>query len=260
MLQRRFWLNFVFEIFKKEIRMKKSIFICVALAFMSCLTSCLKDPENHELYIAYPNGISIHFADQTRDSVAFYTFDNWKIRSNTDWLTLTSDTEYNGISYDPNKRYYSMAYLEVANNKTGKARIGTLSVTSYEYTCAAMYYQYPFLQIVRPSGLIHSYYPNSNNTLPDSVSFTLCDSANWTLDSLSFTVEKNWTIDFVDEKPTWVNLSKQEGRGGNNKVDVNLEVNPTFDDRSTKIRLTSSEITNEITLVQFGQVKKQEEE
>ena len=78
--------------------MKKTLFlICGLLPFV---LSCVKDPETHQLLIE--NRFATLYADQTIDSVVFYTFDSWSVASATDWLTIDgpSRERYSTITAD----------------------------------------------------------------------------------------------------------------------------------------------------------------
>ena len=231
----------------------------MAVAAVIMLTSsCIGDMDNHELYIYEPEVASLLYADQTRDSLSFFTFDGWTITPKCDWIKLTypEESTYN-VSYNSERRYFCCTYLDIDKNTTGRARLGQVDVSSYEYTCGAMYYQMSFLNVSRPTYRIKSYWPNSNYSLPDSVQFVLADSAIWTVDSISFTVQDSWTLESVGESPSWLTLSEEQGKAGSNRVTLGYEINMDTVQRSAKLRLTSSGISTDIDVVQLGITKEQ---
>ena len=77
--------------------MKKVIFpILFLLAIV--MQSCSNGLDRHELTVVYPNGYAL-FADQTKDSIVFLTFDSWRVYSNASWISVEGKSNDN-IKYD----------------------------------------------------------------------------------------------------------------------------------------------------------------
>ena len=235
--------------------MKNTFFALFAVLALCSLQSCLKDQDNHQLQVVYPDGCSLLYADQTMDSISFYTFDSWKVTPEKSWITTASEDSYH-INYNKDWRYLSTCYLNVEPNTTGKARIATVAVDSYDYTCYGIYYQFSFLNISHPEYNVASYFDNSNYSLPDTVVFVLVDSSYVTTDSIAFDVEKKWTLEIPEEDASWIQASQTSGNGGHNCVILTLQENQTTESPKTAMKLTSSGITNKITLHHFGKPKK----
>lgn len=237
--------------------MKKYILFLSALAITAMVQSCLSDPDQHQLAIVHPT-TGLMYADATVDSLKFYTFDSWKVTPNHSWLSVTGDSE-GTINYDYNARYLVTVPVAAEPNKTGKSRIGTIEVNSYDYTAYGLYIQLGYLHFTNLNATVSSYL-SQYSSIPESVQFYLADSAFVVQDSLCFTVEKSWELSFPDGEPDWMSLSKTTGRGGNNHVDVAFEENPTYVDRKTTVRLTSSGVTTDVAVTQFAKKKKEGEE
>lgn len=235
--------------------MKKTIFSLFTFMVLCSLQSCLKDQDNHQLQIVYPNGCSLLYADDTMDSICFYTFDSWKVTPEKNWLTMASEDNYH-VNYDKDTRYLNTCYLNVEPNTTGKARIATVAVDSYEYTCWGIFYQFSFLNISHPKYSTKSYFDNSNYSLPDTVVFVLVDSAYVTTDSIAFDVKKNWTLEIPQEDASWIQASETSGRAGHNCVKLTLQENQSTENRKTTMTLKSSGVSNNIILHHFGKPKK----
>lgn len=238
--------------------MRNIFYAFCAFVALCSLQSCLKDQDNHQLLVVYPNGCSLLYADQTVDSISFYSFDSWKVTPEKSWITTSSEDNYR-VNYDRDTRYLSTCYLNVEPNTTGKARIGTVAVDSYDYTCYGIYYQFSFLNISHPSYSIKSYFDNSNYSLPDTVVFVLVDSSYVTTDSIAFDVEKSWTLEIPREDAGWIQASQTSGKAGHNCVKLTLQENQGYENRKTIMKLSSSGITNDVVLHHFGKPKKNNE-
>ena len=61
--------------------MKKVYFLCAIAAVLLLFASCHKDPENHTLFVVYPNPSQPFdgclYADEELDSIVFETFDSY---------------------------------------------------------------------------------------------------------------------------------------------------------------------------------------
>lgn len=227
--------------------MKRIIFPLLFLMAIA-MQSCSDGLDRHELRVLYPNGYAL-FADQTQDSLVFLTFDSWRASSNASWITISGKSSDN-IKYDYYKNYLIRVDLALEPNTTGRTRMGNVIVKSYDYEGAGLYVQFPFLNITHPNPNANNYF-GDNHTVPDNADFILSDSADVVLDSLCFKVEKAWTLSFAPgADQSWLQLSATSGAEGYNVVPITLEQNLTTQERKTELLLSSSGITNQISVVQ----------
>lgn len=233
--------------------MRKSLFALSFLALAAMVQSCVSDPDQHQLQIAYPNN-PLLFADATQDSLLFFTFDSWKVTPNHSWLSVEGITS-GEFKYDYNRRYLVSVPVALQPNTTGESRIGSITVDSYEYTAYGIYLQLGYLNITNIPCKVTSLL-NDYSSVPKTVDFQLSDSAFVTRDSICFNVQKSWNLSFPHQQPSWIQLERTEGFSGNNKVYITLEENPTFEDRKTTLRLTSSGVNTDIAVTQFARKKK----
>ena len=235
---------------------KKTLLLACSLLFL--IASCANDPERHELTPVEKSFIL--YADQKTDSLFFYTFDSWSITSQADWITVESDPNVN-IKYDYMKRYLCRIIVSFKPNTTGKTRYSTVLVKSYDYSCAFPFVQLGLLHISHPAYTIDSYL-DKQSSIPEVAHYELIDSANWTSDSICFTVENNWDLVFASEtEPDWLTLDKRTDLPGKHKVNLTLTENTdTENGREATLRLTSGEVSNLITIRQLPARKKEKEE
>ncbi len=228
----------------------KKVFIMPLMALiMTVMVSCNNDLDQHQLAIEHPMG-SIHYADETADSIIFHTFDSYKIQSNADWIEVQGKLS-NSIKYDYMKIYRIKNDVLLKPNTSGKLRIGTVQVDSYEYTTHAYYFQHGFLNIQHPEYKVEKYYENS--TFPETVTFTLENKSDVVNDSIVFDVANNWSVEFVEGSDnSWLTFDKAQGFKGKNKVTLTLQPNSTDDARETKLVLTSGEVSNLVTVRQLS--------
>ena len=240
---------------------KPLLLLCSSIFF---LVSCLSDPETHQL--ALVTGNSLLFADQTEDSVKFYTFDSWQTTPQSDWISIAGDSR-GDIKYDYSKRYLCRVDVSLKPNTTGCTRQGRVLIESYEYSSYAFFTQLGMLDVRHPDYTVKEYFDIST-LLPETVEHVLIDSTGSGVDSICFRVYKDWTLTFEDSaKPDWIDWGtntseiidekKIGGRPGRNRVNLTLEPNTTENERETTLLLTSGEVVNPITVRQLP-VKKTE--
>ena len=229
--------------------MKKTLFlICGLLPFV---LSCVKDPETHQLLIE--NSFTTLYADQTIDSVVFYTFDSWSAASATDWLAIDGPSE-GKIQYNNSRRYRCRAGLIVSPNTKEVTRVGNVHVKSY-YSSDFMRVQYGYLNISRPVCTVDSFLVEAP-TVPKKVHHTLTVNAQTDEDSLCFVVQNYWSLAFEGETPEWVTFDKTGGQRGRNSVKLSFSENTdATKTREAKLRLTSGQVSNLITIQQKPMVE-----
>ena len=224
--------------------------LLLACSMISLFLSCAGNPENHQL--APVNGASILFADQTVDSILFYTFDSWSVTSQSDWITIEGQS-HGEFTYDYTKRYLCRVDVSLLPNTTGRTRRGLALVKSYDYSYSFPFYQLGMLEVSHPAYTVESYYSESS-TLPEVTSFVLTDSAHWTADSICFTVHNNWELKPSDGAlPDWLVLEgATSGLPGKGEVRLTLTSNTdTENERKATLQLTSGEVSNQITVRQL---------
>ena len=235
--------------------MYKIKIMLLACSLLSLFVSCVNDPETHELTpIEQP---FILYADQTIDSLCFYTFDSWSVTPQNEWITVEGDSHLD-IAYDYTKRYLCKVYLNLLPNTTGETRSGTVLVQSHEYSYSAPFVQLGLLHVSHPAFSGDTWY-DDYYIIPKVAHYELVDSAHWTEDSICFTVENNWDLLFAGEQPEWLTLDKTTDLPGKYKVNLTLVPNTdTENGRETKLKLTSGTVSNEIVVRQLP-AKKEEE-
>lgn len=227
--------------------MKKVNFLSVIAACIMLITSCHKDPENHTLYLIYPNPAIQQdcwvYADQEQDSIIFETFDSYKTTSLADWITVTAGASYE-VNYDYRNLYAFTTLVSFKPNTTGKTRLGSVKIDSYDYSSAAVFCQFGFMNIRRPEPM--------NTIVADSVSFDLYVNAVSTVDSICFNVSKPWTLAYAENADqTWAVVDKTSGAAGDNKVTISLTPNTdTKNARATVLELKCGEVINLINIRQ----------
>lgn len=229
--------------------MKKTKILLIACSLLPLLSSCVKDPERHQLIpIESP---FILYADQTIDSLRFYTFDSWSVTPQDDWITIESDSHAK-INYDYNKRYLCKVVVSFKPNTTGRTRYSSVLVQSYDYSYSAPFVQLGLLDVSRPAYTVDSWV-NEQSKIPEVAHYALTDSAHWTSDSICFTVRNRWYLDFAGEnEPDWLSLEKTTDLPGNHKVKLTLSENTdTENGREATLRLTSGAVSNFITVRQL---------
>ena len=233
--------------------MNKFCLICASVACLSFFSSCKKsDPENHCLYVVYPDPYKILYADQEEDSLIFETFDSYEALSNQpDWITITAGASY-VVNYDPRNFYSFKTLLSFSPNTTSKTRVGAVQVNSYEFSSAAIYYQYGFLNINHPDPTLN-YSDAFGAYIPESATYELEIAADAESDSICFTVANTWTLEFsADADQTWLTLDKTSGEKNHNNVTIRLTQNSDeVNARTTSLLLKSGEVSNVINIKQL---------
>lgn len=225
---------------------KTLLLVCSLLPFVA---SCVKDPETHQLVpVETP---FVMYADQTLDSLRFYTFDSWTVTPQVDWIAVDGDSHMN-ITYNNSTRYFCQIMLKVKPNPTGRTRTGTVLVQSYNYSYSSPFVQLGLLNVSHPAYYVDSYL-DGQSIIPEVAHYELIDSAHWTNDSICFSVENNWTLKFADETaPDWLTLDKTTDLPGSHRVYLTLSPNTdTENAREAKLRLTSGEVSNLINVRQL---------
>ncbi len=230
--------------------MYKTKSLLLACSFFSFLASCVGDPDTHQLTPVEQS--IVLYADQTVDSLRFYTFDSWTVTPQVDWISIDGNS-HQDITYDYTKCYLCRAYVTVKPNTTGKTRTGTVLVQSYDYSYSAPFVQLGLLNVSHPLPTVDSWLDEQSG-IPDVAHYELIDSAHWTADSICFTVQRNWNLSFVDEAtPDWLSVDNIPGfSNGRYRVNLTLTENTdTKNGRQATLRLTSGTVFNLITVRQL---------
>ena len=230
---------------------KTLLLVCSLLPFFA---SCVSEPEYHQLT---PVGDSfILYADQTLDSLRFYTFDSWTVTSQVDWITVEGSSHAD-VSYSSSNLYLWKVLVSVKPNTTGRTRNGSVLVQSYDYSYSSPFVQLGLLKVSHPAYTVDSYL-DEQSLIPDVAYYTLTDSAHWTSDSICFTVQNSWELAFAGETPPdWLSLDKTTDFAGTHKVHLTLTENTdTENGREATLRLTSGKVSNDILVRQLPAKKK----
>ncbi|MBO7118772.1 MAG: BACON domain-containing protein [Bacteroidaceae bacterium] len=235
--------------------MYKVKILLLACSSLFLIASCSSDPETHELIpVEQP---FILYADQTVDSVQFYTFDSWTVTPEVDWISVEGKSHLD-IPYDYTKRYLCRVFLNLQPNTTGETRSGTVLVQSHDYSYSAPFVQLGMLYVSHPQYVVDAWF-DDYYIIPKVAHYELVDSAHWTEDSICFTVENNWDLEFVNGAPDWLSLDKTTDLPGHYRVNLALVPNTdTENGRQTTLKLTSGNVSNEIVVRQLP-AKKEEE-
>ena len=230
---------------------KTLLLVCSLLALMA---SCDSEPERHELSPVEQS--IIIYADQTLDSLRFYTYDNWTATSQTDWISFVGKSREDNITNDYMKRFLCRVIVSVKPNTTGRTRYGSVLVQSYDYSYSSPIVQLGMLDVSHPVVSVDSWL-DEQSRIPDVAHFELVDSALWTSDYISFTVQNNWDLVFVGEAPDWLTLDRQSDLPGKHQVNLTLKVNPEANERRATLRLISGEVSNDIIVRQLPIVEQE---
>lgn len=230
----------------------KSLLPLCSLLLM--LSACSGDPEPHQLVpVEQP---FILYADQTVDSVRFYTFDSWSVVPSVDWITVVGQSQAT-IDYDYTKRYLFRVVLNITPNTSGETRSGTVLVKSYDYSYSSPIVQLGMLEVQRPAYTADSYL-DDYGIIPKTAHYELVDSAHWTSDSICFKVENGWELLFDGTTPDWLQLDKTTDRKGRHRVNLTLTPNTNpAEEREAKLVLKSSGISTPITVRQLAPKKEE---
>lgn len=233
--------------------MCKVKFFLFAVGLLSLLASCAGDPERHELTPVEQR--IILYADQTLDSLRFYTYDSWTVTSQAEWITVEGDGKMD-VAYDYQTRYFCRVFLHLLPNTTGRSRQGTVHVKSYDYAYSAPFVQLGLLNISHPSYTTDAFLDEQSH-IPSTAHYELLDSAHWTADSICFSVENNWEL--LGELPEWLSADKRSGLPGKHSVHLTFQPNlDTENAREAKLKLTSGEVENDIIIRQLPARKEEE--
>ena len=235
--------------------MYKTKNLLLAGGLLLSLACCTNDPEMHQLSpVELP---FILYADQTVDSVCFYTFDSWSVTPQVDWITVDGES-HGSFSYDYTKRYLCKVFLKLTPNASGQTRSGSVLVQSYDYSYSSPFVQLGMLRVSHPAYTADSYV-DETKIIPQTARYVLTDSAHWTSDSICFIVQSNWDLEFVGDAPEWLSLDKTTDLPGRHRVNLTFEPNTdTENGREAKLKLTSGKVANEIVVRQLP-AKKEED-
>ena len=228
----------------------------LAAGLLSLVASCDSAPENHKLS-PVANSI-ILYADQTSDSLRFYTYDSWSVESQNEWIDIEGDSHFE-FTYNNMNCYLFKVMLSVEPNMTGKTRYGTVLVKSYDYSYSSPIVQLGLLMLTHPYFTVDSWL-DEQSRIPDVAYYELIDSAHWDKDSICFTMHDNWKLEYVGDKPDWLSFHMGEGNEvdkvedyeeGKYTVYLTLTPNVAPDERKATLRLTSGKVSNDIVVRQL---------
>ncbi len=232
----------------------RKLLLPLVLVTTVLLGSCNKESYYHTMSLQYPDRVSIVYADQTRDSVAFWTTDNFQIVSGAEWLVVPDSMKQGYIQNQYRYVWSVVSLLIVEPNVTGHSRTAQLSIhcmgnDEWNQTATVTYRQLHWLDITSPS----PNYAYNDGVITDAA-FQLTDSATQVSDSLCFRVHGNWEL----TDGSFVHPVVQSGEAGRQTVALTLDANPSTDERQEKIVLTSNGVSTPVTIKQTGRKKVEE--
>ena len=147
--------------------------LLLACSLLPMLAACNSAPEYHELTpVVEP---AILFADQKLDSIRFFTYDNWSATPQQDWLGIEGPSRQDNVQYDYRRSILYRVLVSAQPNTTGKTRIGTVLVHSYEYDSLFPIMQLGILNVSHPQYKADSWIDDSQ-FYPEVAHFELTDS------------------------------------------------------------------------------------
>ena len=213
--------------------MKKLLFL-LPLAAIILMIGCSKKSEYHMSRFLRPSDAALYvYADQEWDSVSFETTESYTLSSNVSWFKVPDEySSFNNPYTDALVLAY--AWLQFEPNTTGEMRYGLLHLGAGDYSVDATIIQLPFLCVTNPvrQGYVLS---------------PLVIDANTSSATLAFTVFSHWTLSSDSD---WLTFEATSGAAGDRTVLVTTGINPTDEERTAKVLLTSRGVTQEITITQ----------
>lgn len=237
--------------------MKKIVYIFFMIC-MIVITSCNKESYRHEIGIAYPSGGAVHFADETKDSIIFHTFDSYEVKSQTDWIEPNYD--YMHPAAKITNAYYVGCIVTVGlnmqPNTTGKCRYGYVTVRSFDdndwdHTAGTVYFQYAWHNITRPAGKY-----TFVDKMPESAHFEMREAANCETDSLLFKTHLDWEL--IVPNNSFVHPAKTTGTAGEQNIRLNFDKNESEKLDSVELKLVTKNLTIETPIWIYREGKNKE--
>ena len=238
----------------------RNIFVSFATMAITLVSCGPATSTQHGLSVVYPaNSYQELYADQTADSICFFTYDSFKTLSyGADWITIlnTKNNPSEGTIANKSILYYVPVKLQFQPNTTGKARLGAVRVYSYAddwnseqdgRVIGGNYVQLGWHKVNKPAPV---YYEVANEQFK-SCKFESIDSMTQTADTLRFMAYDAWTLEEADG--SFVKCAKTSGNAGTQIVLLTVEPNATGSERSTQLKLKSANgVTTTITYKQKG--------
>ncbi len=235
----------------------KKLFFAVIAALGLLLHSCNKESYYHSQALLYPTGyqVAVVFADQTYDSLYFYTTDRTQISVyDAPWMSIPDSMKTLNIQNQYRVLCFVNCPVTFEPNTTGKPRMGhirvhTTGADDWDNTTTASYYQLSWLDISRPAPA-YSY----NDNLITGAAFKTKVGAEQTADTLEFWTAGRWTL----SDGLYVHPEVSSGGEGMHKIPVRIDVNATEAERIDTVTLTSNGVSSHVQFTQ--EIKKEETE
>jgi len=223
--------------------------LLTACLLLLLVASCNNEPERHELTPA--GDAFVLYADQTLDSLHFYSYDSWTVTPQVEWVSVYGPSHTDVVN--DNTQYRWNLNLIVEPNTTGRTRRGSVFVHSYDYSYSSPVVQLGLLFVSHPNRTVDTWI-DERSGIPDVAHYELIENARWTADSICFTVENPWSLRLVDATPAgWLQLDATSGPAEEH-CRVNLAFSANRDEeneRRATLRLISGEVFNDITVRQL---------
>lgn len=242
--------------------MKKLTICCAVLALSLMVASCDMDNDNyrHQVGIVYPDAaIGYLYADQTVDSISFYTFDSFKYypwSENPDnFISINENVASKKIVNDYLVCNFFTLPVYFKPNTADSVRLGYVLVESksemddWSGSVYGSYCQVNWHRISKPSP---TYSYNSNQSLVIGAEHCLKDSALQVTDTIKFYAYDKWTL--TTDNADMIQPSVTSGEIGLNKIPCTVSVNLGADTVRTSLTLKSENGAK--TTIKFQQAPK----
>jgi len=208
----------------------KKLFLSVLAITLVMVVACNKENEYHLMEVSNP--YHLVYADHTLDSLQYSTTEVHTVKTEVDWCTVdgTYFDELNEFISTHEGVYNLAAILNIRPNTTGKTRDAYIHINSTDYSSVGLFRQLATLNVTRPL----RYY--AEDLERDSALALRLDGVE-SIDSVSFTVEGNWTL--TADEGSFVSVAQNEGAAGSHVVHITAPANPGGE-RMTSLKLTST--------------------
>lgn len=244
--------------------MKKITLLGALACFAMLFSACNDESYQHRVAVVYPEGaMGFVYADQTVDSITFLTFDTYRyyaVSSNPDnFISISEKNASQKIDNVYYQGYYVTLPVYFKANDTTSPRLGYVAVDSksemddWSGTTYGTYFQANWHCISKPSP---NYKYNKDNSLIESCSHVMRDSAYQVTDTLQFYAYDKWTLASADAEIVAPKITS--GMKGWQKVPCDITKNLGSDTIRTTLLLKSENGAK--TTIDFQQAPKKKVE
>lgn len=222
-----------------------SFMFMVGIMMLTTFVSCNKDDSKyHSIQLYRPwGGVGYIYADQTVDTVAFTTTENFSFASDASWIKVDPEKSKGTVK----EGFMLTTYfpITIEPNTTGKVRTGVINGKMYSddfnRDLNLLFQQLACHNIVRPI-------PVEISNM--GIEFLAKDSAHWTKDSIRFTAYCDWKLETTDG--SYLTPRVASGKPGRHTVILDLTPNTTTEKKEATLFLKSTNgVTTEMKYTQL---------